>query len=426
VDNVILISTLRIVGFIAVALSCLAILVWLERRISAFMQDRSGPNRCNINNIRLGGLIQSVADIVKLFTKEDFVPKHIENRNYFIFAPSILFVCVIMSLGVVPFADTIVINGREFMMQPLPIDIGILWFLAFAGVGVYGVIIAGWSSHNKYSILGAIRAASQTISYEIAMGLAIISFVLSYGSVNLNSMVVAQSELIFGFIPSWGIIIQPIATIIFIVTAFAETNRTPFDLAEGESELVGGYHTEYGGIKFTLFFAAEYVALFISSALIITICFGGYNVPFLDTNTLRENSISVLYTMAILTPILFLVLIKWILKNNTSNATTLKSKRDQEAKILAKVFITLAIIIESAIIYYISSGISEFGSQMVALIVQISVFLIKTFMMVFVFIWVRWTLPRFRFDQLQRLGWTRLLPIALLNLFVTTIMVVLL
>lgn len=418
-ENIILISTFRVLGFVLVALSSLAIIVWLERRVSAFMQDRSGPNRCNINNIRLGGLVQSVADIVKLFTKEDFIPNHIENKKYFFFAPAILFVCVVLSLGTIPFADSIIVDTKEFVMQPLHIDIGILWFLAFAGLSVYGIIIAGWSSDNKYSILGAIRAASQTISYEIAMGLAIISFVLTYSSVNLNDMVSYQSDFL------WGVFIQPIATMIFIITAFAETNRTPFDLAEGESELVGGYHTEYGGIKFTLFFAGEYVALFISSALIVTLCFGGYNLPFATTDILRSNSTTLLSLLAICMPIVVFVFSKWILKNNTSKSISLKETRYKEAMKLISIIVFISAIIEAMMLYHLYIGVSDFASMMITLIFQIVVFLVKTFMMVFVFIWVRWTLPRFRFDQLQKLGWTRLLPLALANLFITTILVVL-
>ncbi len=419
--TVILISILRVVLFVLVALSSLAILVWLERRISAFMQDRSGPNRCAINNIRLGGLVQSVADVLKLFTKEDFTPSHIENKNYFALAPSLLFICVLLSLGVIPFADNIIIDGREFLMQPIPIDVGILWFFGFAGLSVYGIILAGWSSHNKYSILGAIRAASQTVSYEIPMALAIVSMLLVYQSVNLNDMVKAQSEVIFGFIPSWGIIIQPIAAIIFIITAFAETNRTPFDLAEGESELVGGYHTEYGGVKFTLFFAAEYIAMFISSALIITMFFGGYNLPWINTETLRDNSNIVLSFLVFLNPAFFYMLIVWMKKNNNSKAQNLNIKRNLEAKAMSKFFITLSIILEAIILYNLFIANNPQG---VALVVQIVTFVIKTFAMIFVFIWVRWTLPRFRYDQLQKLGWSRLLPIALINIFITTIVVV--
>ena len=420
--TVILISILRITVFVMIALSSLAILVWLERRISAFMQDRSGPNRCAINNIRLGGLVQSVADVVKLFTKEDFIPNHIEHRAYFIFAPMMLFTLVVMSLGVIPFADNITINSREFMMQPLPIDIGILWFFGFAGLSVYGIILAGWSSHNKFSILGAIRAASQSVSYEIPMGLAIISMLIVYGSVNLNDMVRVQSETIFGIIPSWGIIIQPLASIIFIVTAFAETNRTPFDLAEGVSELVGGYHTEYSGIRFTLFFAAEYIAIFISSALIITLFFGGYNLPWVSTEMLRENSILILTILAIFIPVVFYQFLDWMNKNNTSKAKSLKAKRVLEAKALSKFFITITAIIELVILYNLFMGVEN--SQTLALIIQIVTFIIKTFMMIFVFIWVRWTLPRFRYDQLQKLGWTKLLPLALINILITTIVVV--
>ena len=175
--------------------------------------------------------------------------------------------------------DDIILNDYTYQIQALPIELGILWIFAFAGLGVYGIIIAGWSSDNKYSILGSLRASSQVVSYEIAMGLAIVSMLITYGSISLNDMVRFQGELIFGLIPAWGILLQPLAGVIFIVTAFAETNRAPFDAAEGESEIVAGYHTEYSAMKFALFFMGEYIAMSASSALIITLffdidCFG--------------------------------------------------------------------------------------------------------------------------------------------------------
>ncbi|MFC2074503.1 NADH-quinone oxidoreductase subunit H, partial [Campylobacterota bacterium] len=242
------------------SLAAIPMLVWLERRVAALIQNRLGPNRCNIKGVRLGGLIQPIADMLKLLFKEEFYPKHVKQKFYYILAPAIVFGASFLSFMVIPYADNITIDNYTYHIQALPIELGVLWIIAFASLGVYGIIIAGWSSHNKYSILGSLRASSQMISYEIAMGMAIVSMLITYGTISLNEMVHQQGELLFGFIPAWGIIMQPLASVIFIVTAFAETNRAPFDAAEGESEIVAGYHTEYSAMKFALFFMGEYIA----------------------------------------------------------------------------------------------------------------------------------------------------------------------
>lgn len=270
------------------SLGAAPILVWIERRVAGLIQDRLGPNRCHINGIRLGGLIQSFADMLKLVFKEDFKAKAIQEGFFFSLAPVIVFASAFLSFMVMPFADDLLINGERFIMQGLPMDLGILWFLALAGLSVYGIMLGGWSSHNKYSLLGAMRAGAQVISYEAAMGLSLVSVLITYGSIHLGDIVTYQGQLLFGFIPAWGIIIQPIAALIFIITAFAEANRTPFDLAEGESEIVGGFHTEYSAMRFGLFFVGEYVAMSASSALIVTLFLGGYHLPYLNTQTLQS------------------------------------------------------------------------------------------------------------------------------------------
>ena len=217
-----------------VPLSFVAVLVWMERRGASFIQDRAGPNRANICGFRAAGIIQNLADGLKLIFKEDVVPTYLRHKFYFIFAPVIVFFTALASFAVVPFADTLVLGDKHYIMQAIPIDAGILWFLAIAGFAVYGIMLAGWSSGNKYGMLGGLRAAAQVISYEIPMGLAIVSLLCVYGTVNLSEMARFQGGLLFGFIPMWGVFLQPLGAIIFIVAAFAEANRTPFDLAEGK------------------------------------------------------------------------------------------------------------------------------------------------------------------------------------------------
>ena len=296
----ILLIVLRVAFGALVPLCFIAVLVWMERRGCAFIQDRSGPNRCNIFGFRAAGLVQNLADAVKLVTKEDVIPGHIRHKFYFVLAPVIVFSVSLISFAAVPFADTLVINGKQYLMQAIPTDLGILWFLAIVGFSVYGIILAGWSSHNKYGMLGGLRSAAQVISYEIPMGFALISLLVVYGTVNLTEIVQFQGKLLFGFIPMWGVVLQPLGAIIFIIAAFAEANRVPFDLAEGESEIVAGFHVEYSGMKFGMFFMGEYVAMFTSSAIIVTLFFGGFQIPWFTTVTLVNNSRIVTFLLMLL------------------------------------------------------------------------------------------------------------------------------
>ncbi len=401
------------------SLAAIPMLVWLERRVAALIQNRLGPNRCNIKGVRLGGLIQPIADMLKLLFKEEFYPRHIKQRFYYILAPAIVFGASFLSFMVIPYADDITLGDYTYHIQALPIELGVLWIIAFASLGVYGIIIAGWSSHNKYSILGSLRASSQMISYEIAMGMAIVSMLITYGTISLNEMVRQQGEFLFGFIPAWGIVMQPLAAVIFIVTAFAETNRAPFDAAEGESEIVAGYHTEYSAMKFALFFMGEYIAMSASSALIITMFFGGYQIPFLDTQSLHENIDLVLVMLMLSIPILSLGFIRWMKRNNS--CTPSRKRETQYAILIIAVFV---IVLETLMFYLLSSGLSSEQSSITVMLLQILSFTIKLFVMNFVFVWVRWTFPRFRYDQTQHLGWKILLPLALLNIFISAIVVV--
>ncbi|MDD5211884.1 MAG: NADH-quinone oxidoreductase subunit H [Sulfuricurvum sp.] len=398
------------------SLATVPILVWMERRVAALIQDRLGPNRCNISGIRLGGIVQSVADMMKLVFKEEFLPSHIKNKFYYLVAPSIAFMSSFLTFMVIPYADDVTINEQVFTMQALPTDLGVLWFLAFAGLGVYGIILGGWASHNKYALLGSMRATAQVISYEVAMGLSLVSMLITYGTISLNEMVAYQSQSFFIF-PAWGIILQPLAAIIFIVTAFAETNRAPFDAAEGESEIVAGYHTEYGAMKFGLFFVAEYIAMAASGALIVTLFLGGYQLPYLSTQELINNFELVLWLIIALAVVTSLLFLKWIKNHNLFVMPGLN-----EIKVYTTIIISFTLFGIIVISYY-ALGFGN-ASTIGVMLLQLAIFTIKLFFLHFLFIWVRWTLPRFRYDQTQKLGWNILLPLSLANIFITAIIVV--
>jgi len=420
----ILLLVLRVAFGAFVPLCFIAVLVWMERRGAAYFQDRSGPNRANIFGFRAGGLVQNLADAIKLITKEDVIPGHIKQKFYFVLAPVIVFTIALVSFAAVPFADALIINGKHYIMQAIPTDLGILWFLALAGFGVYGIILAGWSSHNKYGVLGGLRAAAQVISYEIPMGLAIVSALVVYGTVNLTEIAQFQGQLLFGFIPMWGVVLQPLGAIIFIIAAFAETNRTPFDLAEGESELVAGFHIEYSSMKFGMFFMGEYVAMFTSSALIITLFFGGFQIPWFSTETLVNYARPVAILLMLLMPVFAKVFTVWISKNNKSHYERVDDPRVREAQVYIKGIWGLVAALEIVLFIYLITVSGGVADRILVTLLQIITFLVKTTLMCFVYVWVRWTLPRFRYDQLQRLGWQTLLPLSLLNIFVTSAIVV--
>ena len=407
-----------------IPLCFIAVCVWMERRGAGFFQDRSGPNRANIFGFRAAGLVQNLADAAKLIFKEDVTSGHIKHKFYFVLAPLIVFFTAVVSFAVVPFADTLVLGGKSYLMQGIPLDLGILWFLSFVGFSVYGIILAGWSSTNKYGVLGGLRSAAQVISYEIPMGLAIVSLLVVYGTIHLNEIAQFQGRLLFGFIPMWGAVLQPLGLVIFIVAAFAETNRTPFDLAEGESELVAGFHVEYSAMKFAVFFMGEYVALFVSSAMIVTLFFGGYQVPFLSTATLINNAKPVAFLLMIAVPVAMHYFAGWIRRSNVSHYPRENDPRVFEAEIYIKCFWGLVIFLEVVLLLILFADKGGPAAHIFVMLLQMATFLVKVTMMIFVYIWVRWTLPRFRYDQLQRLGWQTLLPLALLNIFVTSAVVV--
>lgn len=407
---------------VVLAVGLTPVFVWWERRIAGFIQDRTGPNRASIAGLRLGGLIQALADMLKLVFKEDFTPAHIRYKFLYTIAPGIVFICSFLTFAVIPFADNIVLSGVSYHMQAIPTTLGIMWFLAFAGLSVFGIILGGYSSENKYGLLGGIRASAQVISYEAAMALSIISMLLTYGSIHLNDMVHAQSGVIFGVIPAWGIFMQPLAAIIFIVTSFAETNRTPFDIAEGESEIVAGYHTEYSAMRFGLFQVGEYAAMSASCAIIVTLFLGGYQVPYLDTITLKENIDLVILAIVIILPIKLFFFIKWLNKNY--NWLDKNDSRDREKGILVKGISGIVVILMLVLISFLITGLGADGTSIAVTAIQIGTFLIKFFIMAFFYMWIRWTLLRVRYDQLQMLGWKILIPLSILNIVITAIVVV--
>jgi NADH-quinone oxidoreductase subunit H len=330
--ELLVISTIKIVVVLIVLLTTAAYMVLAERRISAFVQDRIGPNR-----VGWQGFLQPLADLVKLVTKEDIVPK---SANKFIhhLAPIISVSIALCTIAVVPFGNSIELFGRNIKLQVASVNIGILYILALSSIAVYGITLSGWSSNNKYSLLGGMRSAAQMISYELSMGISIIGVVMIAGSLQLDKIVEAQSGL------RWNIFLQPVGFITFLVASFAETNRTPFDLPEAEPELIGGYHTEYSGLKFGLFFLAEYCNMVVACAVITTLYLGGWQFPYVETFGLSPLVVSLLQ-------------------------------------------------------------IAAFGAKVAALL--------------FFFILVRWTVPRFRYDQLMNLGWKVMLPLALANIVVT-------
>lgn len=331
--NPYLLDMIKIGCVFLVQLSIVAYLVLVERRVAAWIQDRIGPNRVGYQ-----GLLQPIADFGKLIFKEDVIPSF-ARRTYFFLAPALVVMPSLIVMGVIPFGSNL--NGVKCVIAD--VDISLLVVFAITSMAVYGIALAGWSSNSKYSIIGGIRSSAQYISYEVCMGLSTVGIIMMVGSLNLGKIVEYQGQ------HGWMILWQPLAFAVFLCSAFAETNRAPFDFPEAEQELVGGYHTEYSGMKFALFFLGEYSNVVFSSALMVTLFFGGWSLPFAPFNAPAA-----------------------------------------------------------------SLGIG---------IAHILIFLAKLFCVLFFFIWVRWTVPRFRYDQLMRLGWNVMLPLAIVNLVLTGIVI---
>jgi len=330
-------SLLVIVVFV-ITLAIAAYSTLAERKIAGFMQDRYGPDRAGPF-----GLLQPLADGGKFFFKEEIIPAG-AHKVLFIAGPTIAMITACISSAVIPWGQDLVIGDRVISLQVADINVGILYMFGVIALGVYGVMIGGWASNNKFSLMGTVRAASQSISYEIGMGLSIIALLMVTGSLSLKDIVEQQS----GFV-NWNIWVQPLGFLIFLVCAFAECNRVPFDLPECETELVGGYNVEYSSMKLAFFMFAEYINMFVSSALMATLYFGGYNFPFMYDLGLSQNWITILGVIALF---------------------------------------------------------------------------IKIFGFIFFFMWIRWTVPRFRYDQLMNLGWKVLIPLAIANIVLTGIVTI--
>lgn len=409
----------EIVISLVVVLQTLPLLIWMERKASSYIQNRRGPAYAHIGPVRAFGMVHTLTDVLKLWGKEDVVPRA-ANRFFHALAPCVSMFLALLTFAVIPFADYIEIGGTRYNLQVAELNVGILYLLAVSSLGVYGIILAAWSSNNKYSMLGGLRSSAQMISYELALGFALISVLLWYGSVRLGDIVHGQGILLFGAIPHWGVIVQPVAFIIFITSAFAETNRNPFDLPEGESEIVAGFHTEYSSFKFAMFFMAEYAHIFVASALTATLFFGGYQIPFVSTGMLVSHASGILTAILKLTAVgatgfgLFLAYM----------ATRHRDREDRvnrETLFYATVA-GLAPGLTAGAVLALTGGDIQLGhsaSTIVAAALQFGCFMAKTLVFCFLFIWVRWTLPRFRYDQLMKLGWKYMIEIAIVWILIT-------
>lgn len=350
--NEILILLLKI-GFVLMAvLTLAALLTWMERKQSALMQDRIGANRATIMGFRAMGLFHIIADSVKMFVKEDFVPK----RGVPFFHTLAPFLSAFFALAVfacVPFGHVLTVGGRRIGLQIVDANVAMLFVFGMMSFGIYGVFLAGWSSCNKYSLLGALRGAAQMLSYEIAMGISLIGLVMIFGTLNLQEMIQAQGRLLFGFLPAWGILLQPLAFCIFLTAGIAETKRVPFDLPEGESEIIG-YFVEYSSMKFGLFFLTDFIEVVIIAALVAIFFFGGWQVPYLG---------------------------------------------------------------ETGFVF--PGGGSIAVNPLLASLLQVFAFGLKVFVLCWLQLSIRWTLPRFRYDQMMKLGWQILLPVSIANILLT-------
>lgn len=416
---------LRLLPMWLLPLLLLPLLIWAERKASAFMQDRTGPNRAAIAGIRLGGLVHTIADVAKLLAKEDLVPTQV-NRGYHAFAPFLAIVVAQLLFIIIPFADSLPLPGGEVWMQGLRVDAGILYPLAVGSVFVYSIVLAGWASNNKFGVLGGLRATAQVVSYEVAMGLSIVGALMVYGTTDLNTMVQQQGRLLWGWLPLWGVLVQPLGALLFLTAAFAETNRTPFDLPERDAEIVAGYHTEYSGVRFAFFFMAEYVHLVVASGLVVTLFFGGWQIPWLPTDTLRAHAGTVLQVMLIGLGLGGLAVTLLAGRWSGGLRRRYQDARRHEGRVLA---IGGGLTVLAAIVLLFAVGgreLSDGARLAIGVGAQASAFLAKTLFFAFFFLWVRWTLPSFRYDQLMRLGWKNLLPLALFNVMLTGVVLLVL
>ena len=407
------------------------LLIWGERKVSAYIQDRPGPNRAHILGIRAAGLVHTLVDVVKLIVKEDVTPDHV-NKPFWFVAPIIAMSVSLVTFAVVPWGDHLALTPDHVVsLQVANLNVGLLYVLAMTSLGVYGIMLAGWSSNNKFSLLGGLRSSAQMVSYELAMGLSVVVMFMLYGTVRLDEIVAVQS----GPIWNWGVfqggaVVGLLAFVLFWTSAFAETNRLPFDLPEGESELVAGYHTEYSSLRFALFFMAEYANMIVASAVTATLFFGGYAVPFLTGDAIRSNADLIVTAIgvggAIAGPVF--ATIAWRRRKIPFyQALPADDPRHREPKFWLAVWslVGLAHVGLAAAGVAGVIGQTAIGPEIVALLLHITVLAAKVLVGCFIMIWVRWTLPRFRYDQLMNLGWRYMLPVALANVLLAGLWVIL-
>ncbi|MBN1587118.1 MAG: NADH-quinone oxidoreductase subunit H [Candidatus Omnitrophica bacterium] len=352
------IKTALSVIMVAFVMSIAGLLTWVERKQSAVMQDRVGANRASIFGFRILGLFHPIADVIKMVMKEDFTPSGAQ-RFLFTLAPVVSVTFAIAAVAAIPFGPELQAFGRTISLQVAQLDIGLLYIFAMMSLGVYGVILAGISSNNNYAFLGGLRGASQMLSYEITLGVAILGAVMVYSTLDLQGMVMAQGKHLWGLIPMWGIIVQPVGALLFMTAALAETKRIPFDLPEGESEIVG-YFVEYSGMKFGMFFMTDFIETILVAMIMTTVFFGGWQVP-------------------------------WLFADG---------------------------------IHWPWGGVVAM-SHGVVVGLQVLSFVFKVVAFIWFFMIIRWTLPRFRYDQLMRLGWKYMFPVSLANIVITGLVLVL-
>ncbi len=419
--EVLLPALLKIVFMLLLIFGLVPPLIWAERKVSAFIQDRTGPNRACIAGFRLAGLVHPIADVMKLLFKEDFAPDRAHKRLYSL-APFLAFAVPLCTYAVLPFGDYLDVAGRRIPLVVADLDVGLLFVFAVASLGTYAVVLAGWASNNKFTFLGAVRASSQMISYEISMGLAVMGLLLIFSSLRLTDIVVGQGALIWGFLPKWGVVVQPLGALLFITAVNAELNRTPFDLPEGESELVSGYVTEYSSMKFALFFMAEYCNLIIGSALIATLFFGGWNVPWLPRPVIEANAGTLLsLNLGVVAVVAGLAALLYFRRVGRERGR-FGDWRDREPGILGGLAALVALAAAASFLLR-PWLVGPAGASLLASLMQVGAFAAKVVFFCWLFIWIRWTLPRYRYDQLMHLGWKIMLPLALANLAVTALWV---
>ena len=388
----VIITLIKMALVFAIFMTTLAYLQWIERKVLAHIQVRTGPLRVGPH-----GLLQPLADVVKLLTKEDLLPPYV-NRFFYLLAPFIAVCLALITISVIPFGPRVTVFGWTTDLQISDVHVGILFPLALAAVSVYGVALAGWSSNNKYSLLGGLRSSAQLISYELPLTLAIVAPLLLANHLSFRAISDSQAGYYLGFIPRWNIFQMPFPQIfgflIFLISAFAETNRIPFDLPEAENELVAGFHTEYSSMKFASFFMAEYANIVNITCIAVLLFLGGWHPLFPAPYSNWVPTLVFLASAAVL----FLAGLRKTRKNDSITFP-----------LFGIAFVGLAIIFGIPQLQFILAPLFWFAAKVLALI--------------FVFIWIRGTLPRFRYDQLMHFAWTFLFPCALLNLLITAFLV---